>query len=280
MKAGVASSTAISTAALRAAHLLLFDAPKIFEDTLALDLTGLETRENLRAFLHKRPLPDLERVSAYFALRHRFSEDRLWQALKRGVRQVVLLGAGLDTLALRHPDLLNRVRFIEVDHPDSQAWKRERLSALGLAAGNVDYVQVDFATQDLAGELSSAGIEPDVPTFFAWLGVTQYISEDAVTQTLSLAARHAPASEIVFDVIRPLDGLPPDEFAISDAARAFSTRRGEPWLSYFTPEALDPNLRAMGYSQIMWLTKEEAAIYYAGQRTSPLTAWQLIAAVV
>lgn len=186
MQPGTPSATAISVASLRAAHLHLFNGPKIHEDTFALQMSGARDVEDLRARLSKTNLPYLQRVSAYFACRHRFSEDRMRAALDRGVRQLVLLGAGLDTLALREPDITNRVRVIEVDHPDSQRWKLDRLRALGITTTGVQYVPVDFSSQDLKEELGVAGVRMEHPTFFAWLGVTQYITESAAIATLSL----------------------------------------------------------------------------------------------
>jgi O-methyltransferase involved in polyketide biosynthesis len=89
-------------------------------------------------------------------------------------------------------------------------------------------------------------------------------------------------SEVVFDVIRPLDDLPPDEYAISAAARDSSKERGEPWLSYFVPEELGERLKSLGFTVVKRLTPEAAAAYYRGQPPSvtPLTAWELIAASV
>lgn len=270
----------MGAAAMRAAHLHLFPGPNIHEDTFALRLLGVEDPEALRASLQGRGLPALPRVSAYFALRHRFSEERLQSALEHGVRQVVLLGAGLDSFALRRPEVINEVRFVEVDHPASQQWKLDRLEALGLRTSGVTYVAVDFATQDLATELAAVGVEVGAATFFTWLGVTQYISAEASLNTLAFVARHGAGSEVVFDVIRPFDGLPPDERLISSAARDSSAQRGEPWVSYFVPEELELRLRGLGFTSITRLTPEVAAPYYVGQgaEVTPLTAWVLISA--
>ena len=166
MQPGTPSATAISVSSLRAAHLHLFDAPKIHEDKFALKMSGAKDVEDLRARLEKRRLPDLQRVSAYFACRHRFSEDRMRAARDRGVSQVVLLGAGLDTFALREPGIAGRMLFVEIDHPDSQRWKLERLRALGLSTPSVKYVPVDFASQNLEEKLGAAGVRMEQPTFF------------------------------------------------------------------------------------------------------------------
>jgi methyltransferase (TIGR00027 family) len=282
MRAGKPSATAIGAATFRAAHLLLFPGTPIHADTFALPLTGLPDREALRSSIERFDSPALPRICAYFALRHRFSEDRLRAALARGAKQVVLLGAGLDSFALRHPELVRQVSFVEIDHPDSQSWKLERLRALGLETPGVRYVPLDFARQELASELIAVGIERGRPTFFAWLGVSQYVSERAALETLALVAAHAAGSEVVFDVILPFEGLAREERAISRAAERASSGRGEPWLSYFEPESFARRLRAVGFDRVDRLAPAAAAAYYAGQppEVTPLYAWQLMAAVV
>ena len=283
MRSGAPSGTATAVAALRAAHLHLFDGPKIHEDTFALQLMGVSSADALQVSLERLSLPALRRVCAYFALRHRFSEERLLAALDRGATQVVLLGAGLDTFALRRPDIPSTILFVEVDHPDTQRSKLERLGALGLNTRGVKYLPVDFASQDLDTELEAAGVGRDKMTFFAWLGVTQYIPESATYETLSFVGRHAAGSEVIFDVIRPFAGLAADELAISAAARAVAEDRGEPWVAYFEPEQLARRLTtSLGFNRVTRLTPERARHYYAGQPTdvTPLSAWELMAATV
>lgn len=264
---------------MRAAHLHLYDGAKIFEDTYALALAGFGTPDRLRTAIEMMPNPDTRRIAAYFALRHRYAEERLSAALARGVKQVILLGAGLDTFALRNPAVVRSVRFIEVDHPDSQHAKLNRLSALGLKTPGVEYLAVDFSVQDLAEEFGRAGVAFDKAAFFPWLGVTQYISREAAQATWSLVARFAKGSEIVFDIIRPFEGLDGAERAISEKAASLSEQLDEPWLSFYTPEQLRPHLHALGFSNVDWLTKEAAARYYVGQPVEPIEAWQMMAAI-
>ena len=284
MEIGKPSQTAIVAALCRAAHLHLFGGPTIHEDTFALRLSGFGGLDELRAFaaqLEQMNFP-LRRASAYFAFRHRFSEERLRAAVDRGADQVVLLGAGLDSFALRHPHVPNEILFVEIDHPDSQRWKRDRLASLGLDTPGVRYVPVDFASQDLQQELARTGVDPSMRTFFAWLGVTQYIADTASYETLSMVARHASGSEIIFDVILPIETQPADEREMSRISAEASAVRGEPWVSYFEPEQLDGRLGSLGYSRVEWLTREAAGTYYEGQppEVRPLSAWRLIAATV
>jgi methyltransferase (TIGR00027 family) len=228
VKTGEASATAISTARARAAHLTCYAGPKIHEDTFALRLTG-DTIEELRQIW--RPAVAAERAAAYFAMRQRFSEEHLLAAVERGVRQVVLLGAGLDTFALRHPEVVRTVAYFEVDHPDAQWFKRRRLDAEGLSTPDATYVPIDLAKQSLAPELAAVGVDRTRPTFFAWLGVTQYIPEVASLETLSFVASHARDSEVIFDIIQPDDALPAYELPIQQYARAGAEAQGEPWIT-------------------------------------------------
>jgi methyltransferase (TIGR00027 family) len=284
MEPGKPSQTAISAALFRAVHLHLFDGPKIHEDTFALEITGVGL-DGLLAFadqIDQLLNVSLRRASAYFAYRHRVTEERLQAAVDLGVRQVVLLGAGLDSFALRHPDVPKSLRFVEVDHPDSQRWKRERIASLGLDTSQVHYVPVDFASQSLREELARAGVTPEQPAFFSWLGVTQYIGPEAMDDTLSLVAGYASKSEIVFDVTLPVAAQPSDERVMSNVLAEASRVRGEPWVSYLLPDALEPHMVSLGFSRIERFTSETARAYYKGQPADvqPVSMWQLLSASV
>jgi methyltransferase (TIGR00027 family) len=284
MEIGKPSQTAVSAALFRASHLQLYDGPKIHEDTFALTLSGLGGPEKLAEFsalVEATGFP-LRRASAFFAFRHRFSEERMHAALARGVEQLVLLGAGLDSFALRHPELPTKVRFVEIDHPASQRAKIQRCAELGLSTPGVHYVAVDFSSQSLADGLAAAGVDRRKPVFIAWLGVTQYIPAEATYETLSFVARLATRSEIVFDVILPVDEQPADEREMSRIASEHAAARGEPWVAYFAPEELEGRLKSLGFSRVTRLTPARADAYYDGQppNARPLGAWQMLAAIV
>jgi methyltransferase (TIGR00027 family) len=283
MEPGQASQTAIFAARMRAAHLHLYPGPKIHEDTFALALSGVGGVDALRAFAEQvEQLIPVRRAAAYFASRHRFSEERLQAAVDRGVEQVIILGAGLDSFALRHPPVPKDVLFLEIDHPDSQRWKRGRLSSLGLQTPGVHYLPIDFASQDLQTELAGAGVDLARPSFVAWLCVTQYVAESVAYETLSLVARQASGSQIVFDVILPIDAQPPGDRDMSRVSAAVSADQGEPWVSYFAPEPLSRRLASIGFARVEWLTPETLRAYYEGQpaQVQPLVGWQVVAATV
>jgi methyltransferase (TIGR00027 family) len=170
-----------------------------------------------------------------------------------------------------------------VDHPDSQRWKLARLEELGLPTPGVLYVPVDFGSESLEARLDASGVRLDEPTFFSWLGVTQYIDGAVCDATLRFIAGRASGSEVVFDFILRNDLLSPLEQAFSDAASRSSAVRGEPWVSCFDPTELEERLGALGFTKVLRLTPRLAASrYYVGQPpdVTPLEAWQLVSASV
>jgi methyltransferase (TIGR00027 family) len=283
VKPGKPSRTAIAAAAARAAHLHMHESAHIHVDNYAQQLIAAPDPTQLLESVRQWNTPSPARVCAYFALRHRFAEDQLQQAIDRGVRQIILLGAGLDSLALRRPALAKEARLVEVDHPDSQSWKLARLEELGLVTPSVIYVPVDFGSDNLEARLNASGLGLDEPTYFSWLGVTQYIDGAASDATLRFIASRPRGSEVVFDFIVRNDLLSSLERAFSDAASASSAARGEPWLSYFDPNELELRLASLGFTRIQRLTPQLAASrYYVGQpsHVRPLEAWQLVSASV
>jgi methyltransferase (TIGR00027 family) len=206
-------------------------------------------------FANAHPLGSIGRLCT--AARSRIAEDALSEAVERGVRQVVVLGAGLDTFALRSPYRPLDVRIYEVDHPATQAWKLESLAAAHLALPPwLIFVPVDFERDDLGKSLAGAGFHQNAPAFFSWLGVVPYLSEDAVGSTLDYMAP-IPNAEVVFDYMEPAQGF-------SEEMREFVTRRteqlekmGERWASCFEPAGMRTFLRSHGFSDIEDIDFEE-----------------------
>ena len=131
--------------------------------------------------------PELTAFRAIFVVRQRFAEEELAKAVARGVRQYVILGAGLDSLAYRRPDLTGMLQIFEVDHPSTQQWKRQRLTERGIAIpDNLTFVPLDFEVQDLAETMASSPFQSAEPAFFSWLGVTQYLSEGRGLQDVAM----------------------------------------------------------------------------------------------
>ncbi|TRD00467.1 SAM-dependent methyltransferase [Mesorhizobium sp. WSM4303] len=238
------SRTALGVARMRALHQFSPQAA-LFRDPYAIAIlreAAPAAQELEKEDEHGR------RMRLFVAARARLTEDWLASAVRRGVPQVVVLGAGLDTFSLRnpYPDLA----VFEVDHPATQAWKRKCLADAGLAEPPATtFVPVNFERQRPADELASAGLKPAEPGFFIWLGVVPYLTQDAIFSTLSWIAG-MPGSEVVFDYSEPAE----NRDAAGRAALSFHAARvaavGEPWISFFVPHELAQSLDELGFDEI------------------------------
>jgi methyltransferase (TIGR00027 family) len=206
------------------------------------------------------------------AVRNRYAEDELVRSVAQGMTQYVILGAGLDSFVYRRRDLLQVLDVYEVDHPASQAWKRQRVEELGIKIPErLHYVPVDFERETLMNGLSAAGVNLRAATFFSWLGVTQYLTSTAVLNTLREVARlAAPGSEIVFQFIVPAATLVGKERAVVEALAARAAAVGEPWLSFFTPEELEVHLKQLGFKEIIHFGRHNATERYLTGRSDQL----------
>src|SRR5205814_9309872 len=149
----------------------MIDQPVVFADPLATRIVGREAAEVLAANpRHFETSPIASYLRAFVAVRSRIAEDELGLAVARGVRQYVVLGAGLDTFAYRNPYPAGAVRVFEVDHPATQAWKRRALADAGIPIPpSVTYANVDFEREAIGGRLEAAGFDRHTPAFFSWL---------------------------------------------------------------------------------------------------------------
>ena len=177
------SRTALRVAMRRASHQVL-DRPLVLEDPFAIRILPPDAAAEIGRDQERERGPFASALRAFIAVRSRFAEDEFVAAAARGVKQLVALGAGLDTFAWRNPHREAGVRIFEVDHPATQAWKRELIATAGLPDAAATYVPVDFERQSLADCLRAAGFRTDSPAFFSWLGVVPYLTRDAFRSTL------------------------------------------------------------------------------------------------
>ena len=233
----------------------------MFSDPLARTILG-DGADAIIAGLSADPAQ--QRMRIFMAARSRFAEDCLSAAVSRGVRQAVVLGAGFDTFALRNPYSDLGLRVFEVDHPATQAWKRKRLSEVGLAIpASLTFAAIDFESDDLGHGLRDAGFDPDRPAFFIWLGVVPYLGRATIAATLRYIAS-VPESEVVFDYSEPLENYPPERRAEIVALGAYTAEIGEPWLSYFDPDEIAQVLRGYGFGDLEDLGMSQMAVRYLG----------------
>ncbi len=269
------SSTAEGAAVLRALHQTLDAEPKILDDPISLRLVDPHSDfyKSRVELLEHLPGPTGLRLKATFVMRSRFAEDCLTESFSNGVRQYVMLGAGLDTFAYRQPWWANSLRIFEVDHPATQRWKRRRLAEGSISVpDNVRFVPLDFEKISLATALSRAGLDMSAATFFSMLGVSQYLTAAALDDTLRFVLSAPARSEIVFSFVASDAVLPADDLALVKAFTAQFAAIGEPWLSRFLPEQLFANLAEMGFSKVFHLTPEKANERYFQNRLDGLNA--------
>jgi len=284
MEPGKHSYMAEGTALLRAAHQVVDNDPKILLDPLALTLLGPDTEKKIMADHERHARRHLVKARTLTVMRSRYTEDELATAIDRGVTQYVILGAGLDTSAYRDGHPAENLSTYEVDHPDTQQWKLERIRAAGIRTrDNLRYVPVDFERQSLAYGLAQSGFDRSQPTFFSWLGVVYYLKRDSVLDTFRYVAGTAPGSQLVFDFVLDDASLDETERAAVRKISAFAETQGEPWLTRFGPAELENALRDAGFSEASWFGNDLATERYLKDRSDDLAldiAIQMMGAIV
>jgi methyltransferase (TIGR00027 family) len=246
MQTGQPSRTALGAARLRAAHQVL-DRASILADPLALRILGDDIEVSLD---HARNHTSGPRMRWFIASRSRIAEDALTIAVNAGTTQLVVLGAGLDTLAYRMP-LASRLRIFEVDHPATQARKRDMLAAAAIAVPDtLSFVAVDFEREKLSERLEAAGFKSAEHSFFSWLGVVPYLTEAAIFATLGYLAQLPGGAEVVFDYVNPPTSIPAAGLAAHQALAAGVSAAGERFQSYLDTNSLCKKMRAAGFRHV------------------------------
>ena len=258
-----ASRTAQSVASIRAFHRLMDSEPKLLEDGIAEKILDADVLALVRARDARYETPGMRALRVRVLLRSRFAEERLEQAMARGVRQCVVLGAGFDTFAYRQPPWASALRIFEVDHEASQMLKRARLDAAGIAVpSNLEFVTIDFEHVSLREGVATSSLDFTKPAFFSCLGVLMYLTRDAVDAVFDLVAQFPKGSEIAFTFVTA-EGLDSDVASRAGAA-------GEPWLTALDADALPDELEAKGFSSVAFLDLEETRRTLFRNRTDGL----------
>jgi methyltransferase (TIGR00027 family) len=246
---GETRSLTAQRAAMRSTVHQMIDHPRVFEDPLAIAIIGEEALANLKAGPERLERTGSQHLRAFVAARNRFAEDELAAAIGRGATQYVILGAGLDTYAYRN--LNAGVRVFEVDHPATQAWKRNRLEAAGIAIPtSLTFVSTDSEEQALGSVLKRSGFEAGEVTFFSWFGGGPYLSAEAATATLAFIGSMPAGSGAVMDYAIQRSFLDSGDQMAMDALASRVGREGEPDLLFVDPRALDRLLRAAGFHYV------------------------------
>jgi methyltransferase (TIGR00027 family) len=281
----------------RAAHQLL-DNPKIFDDPLALRIIGREAESKLRLSLAQFQKPTDLDLRAWMMARNRYTEDELARAIQRGVRQYVILGAGLETFAYRNSFPVLRV--FEVDHPATQEWKRGRLKKTAIPIPeSITFVPVDFERQTLTERLAESDFRTDELTFISWAGVVRYLTREAFMSVLnSILSSMRVGSELVFDFSTAPSFLqlfrgqaPPGHTEVlleSSSSPSLLQSLREPVYrlvvnqmcrenefrpTYYNPASLTCDLKRIGFADVQLFGSEEMNARYCKDRTDGFRIW-------
>src|SRR5271157_710932 len=290
MKENQPSFTAMSVAYMRAFHSI-HATDKIFDDYLAYNLIPNEKIALIERYWIEQcwtcdqQLNDPEPTAScseqaitlksltkaahefagIFSSRARYAEDALEKAVNQGVKQYVILGAGMDTFAFRQPEMMEKLEVFEVDYPSTQEFKLHRLAELGWKhPAKLHFIPIDFTKESLITALtSSASYDQTVKTFFNWLGVTYFLTRDEVFTTFRSIREISPAnSTIVFDYLDTDAFIPEESSPQMQKSLEYVRKIGEPMITGFNSSTLRDELTCLGFSLKENLSPEDIEEHY------------------
>jgi methyltransferase (TIGR00027 family) len=267
--AGVPDHTAVRVALWRALHVELDATPPVFRDEIGLLLAAPEENWRQRPDMH--PVGTRGYRAAIVA-RARFVEDLVQEKLQQGVSQYVVMGAGLDTFAQRNPNRASRMRIFEIDQPETQAWKQQRLKDLGFGASpGLCFVPVDFERGDSwPKNLEAAGFDPQRPATVASTGVAMYLTKEANLATFREIAGLAKGTTLVLSFMLALDLIDSAERTALEVVSERARAAGTPFLSFFRPEEILAMAREAGFSQVEHVSRTDIIERYFSDRSDSL----------
>ncbi|MFD6161261.1 class I SAM-dependent methyltransferase [Nocardia sp. NPDC060256] len=267
--AEVPDNTAVRTALWRAMHVRVDPPPHVLEDEIGLRLVAPDA--------DWRDRPDMDPVGtsgfrASMVSRARFVEDLVAEGVEHGVDQYVLLGAGLDTFAQRNPEIASRLTIFEIDQPDTQAWKQQRLTELGLGVPNwLRLVPVDFeANESWWEQLITAGFDPTRPAVVASTGVSMYLTKETTAATLRQLSELAPGSTVAMTFLLPTELLADPDRAGLQASEKGARAAGTPFISFYTPQEIQDLAQKSGFKATQHVSGTALADRYFADRTDGL----------
>ena len=260
--------TAVRVALWRALHVQVDAPPHVLEDELGLKLIAPEGNWRSRPDMSEFTRP----FRASILARARLIEDLVEEEINRGVRQYVILGAGLDTFAQRRPQLASRLTIFEVDRPEPQAWKRQRLGDLGFGIPPfLRFVPVEFEGGGPWWErVTAAGFNAEQPAVVASTGVSMYLTREAIVTTMRQVAALAAGSTFVMSFMLPLHQLDPNVRPGVERAAEGARANGTPFISFFMPSEMLALARECGFREVKHVSAAMLAERYFANRTDGL----------
>lgn len=262
-------NTAVRTALWRALHLQVDAKPYVLEDEIGLKLVappdGWQQRPDMKF---------TKRLRASVIARTRFIEDLIIKQSEQGIRQYVILGAGLDTFAQRRPDIASKLQIYEIDQPDTLAWKQQRLTDLGFGLPQyLHFVPVNFETSSWWEQLLSKGFDINKPAVIVCTGVTLYLTKDTIITTLNQIATLAPGSTLAMTFYLPIELLDEEDKPMQEMAEKGARAAGTPFVSFFVPNEILTMANNAGFKDAKTiLTKEMEQLYFSDRTDNLLPA--------
>ena len=276
-------STAARVALWRALHVQIDAPPHVLEDTVGLQLLAPPSDWQQRGDMD----PQFTRpFRASIVARARFIEDLVIEHAAQGLNQYVILGAGLDSFAQRRPDVASRMTVFEVDPPNPQAWKRQRLVELDFGIPDwLRFVPVDFeARESWQDALVAAGFDTSKPAVVVSTGVSMYLTKEANAATLRQVASLAPGSMFAMTFLLPLEMAAPEVRPGLEMAEKGARASGTPFISFFTPPDMLALARENGFRDAQHISADTLTQrYFAGRADGlrpPANAEELLIATV
>ena len=257
-------NTAVRTALWRAMHVQVDAKPPILEDETGLKLIAPDD--------HWRERPDMhpqftKRLRASIVARARFIEDLIIEQSKQGISQYAILGAGLDTFAQRRQDIASKLEVYEIDQPDTQTWKRQRLNELGFGIPEwLHFVPVDFETSSWWERLLKAGFDINKPAVIACTGVSLYLTKDAIAATLNQIVTLASGSKLAMTFYLPMQLMDEEDRPLQQIAEKGAREAGTPFVSFFAPDEILDSARKAGFKEAKTISTKDMEQYYFANR--------------
>lgn len=245
----IPDSTAVRVALWRAMHVQIDAKPLVLEDEIGIKLVNPDEGWRNRPDMHPQGTAPFR---ASIVARARFIEDLVEEEVSRGLSQYVMLGAGLDTFAQRHPDIASKLKIFEIDKPETLAWKAQRLNDIGLQIpSSLKFVPVNFESGESWWDgLAKAGFDTKKAALVTSIGVSMYLTREAIKETLQQMTRLAPGSKFVMTFMLPLELVnPEDKFGYERSLKG-AEASGTPFISFFTPVQMLELAREMGFKKV------------------------------
>jgi methyltransferase (TIGR00027 family) len=272
-------SSAARVALWRALHVELDAPPYVLDDRVGLQLVAPDPDWRQRPDMNEYATSG---VRASIVARARYIEDLVAERAQHGVDQYVLLGAGVDTFAQRRPEIASRITVFEIDQPQPQAWKQQRLAELGFGPPDwLRFVPVNFEVNSWWERLLDNGFDANRPAVVASLGVSMYLTREATTATLNQTSALAPGSTLAMTFIQPLELVAPEERALHQATNAAARASGTPFISYYAPDGILEMARDAGFATVQHVTADDYTERYFANRSDglrPFTTEELLVA--